>query len=114
MVRRPTPTAERAGTLPSCNGSAIPGKDSGKLSRRRGRSQPMPLSDHSPGPSGPLAATFDDEPGRPARPGMREVARRAGVAMSSVSRVLSGHPDVSPAMRRTVMAAVEDLGYRPD
>ena len=38
------------------------------------------------------------------RPGMREVADRAGVAMSSVSRVLSGHPDVSPKMRRVVMA----------
>jgi LacI family transcriptional regulator len=48
------------------------------------------------------------------RPGMREVADRAGVAMSSVSRVLSGHPDVSPRMRQVVMAAVSELGYRPD
>jgi LacI family transcriptional regulator len=45
---------------------------------------------------------------------MREVADRAGVAMSSVSRVLSGHPDVSPKMRRVVMAAVRELGYQPD
>lgn len=52
-------------------------------------------------------------PGR-ARPGMKEVAERAGVAMSSVSRVLSNHPDVSERMRETVMAAVEDLGYVPD
>src|SRR5438093_1333575 len=50
----------------------------------------------------------------PVRPGMREVAERAGVAMSSVSRVLSGHPDVSPKMRRVVMAAVRELGYQPD
>jgi LacI family transcriptional regulator len=49
-----------------------------------------------------------------ARPGMREVAERAGVAMSSVSRVLSGHPDVSPRMSRVVMEAVRELGYRPD
>src|ERR1041385_1897750 len=48
------------------------------------------------------------------RPGMREVADRAGVAISSVSRVLSDHPDVSPKMRRTVMAAVRELGYQPD
>jgi LacI family transcriptional regulator len=48
------------------------------------------------------------------RPGMKEVAERAGVAMSSVSRVLSNHPDVSDRMRETVMAAVEDLGYVPD
>jgi LacI family transcriptional regulator len=45
---------------------------------------------------------------------MREVADRAQVAMSSVSRVLSEHPDVSSAMRERVLAAVEELGYRPD
>lgn len=53
---------------------------------------------------------------RPAhrRAGMKEVAERAGVAMSSVSRVLSGHPDVSDGMYETVMAAVRELGYTPD
>jgi LacI family transcriptional regulator len=45
---------------------------------------------------------------------MREVAAAAGVAMSSVSRVLSGHPDVSPAMRQRVLDAVETLGYQPN
>jgi LacI family transcriptional regulator len=45
---------------------------------------------------------------------MRDVARRAGVGASSVSRVLAGHPDVSERMREAVMAAVEELGYRPD
>ncbi len=45
---------------------------------------------------------------------MREVAEVAGVAMSSVSRVLSGHPDVSDRMRECVMVAVEALGYTPD
>ena len=34
--------------------------------------------------------------------------------MSSVSRVLSGHPDVSPAMSEKVMAAVAELDYQPD
>lgn len=48
------------------------------------------------------------------RVGMQEVARRANVAASSVSRVLSGHPDVSPAMRERVQAAVLELGYQPD
>ena len=48
------------------------------------------------------------------RAGMREVAERAGVAMSSVSRVLSGHPNVSVTMRDRVMAAVEELGYEPN
>jgi LacI family transcriptional regulator len=49
-----------------------------------------------------------------ARASMREVADRAGVAMSSVSRVLSGHPDVSAPMREKVMAVVAELGYQPD
>lgn len=45
---------------------------------------------------------------------MRQVADLAGVAMSSVSRVLSNHPDVSERMRERVMSAVEELGYQPD
>jgi LacI family transcriptional regulator len=48
------------------------------------------------------------------RAGIREVAEHAGVAISSVSRVLSGHPDVSDTMRAKVLDAVSDLGYRPD
>ena len=48
------------------------------------------------------------------KPGIKEVAQRAGVAISSVSRVLSGHPDVSPAMRDAVNNAVRELGYRPN
>jgi LacI family transcriptional regulator len=45
---------------------------------------------------------------------LREVAERAGVAMSSVSRVLSDHPDVSPKMRERVLAVVDELGYEPN
>ena len=56
----------------------------------------------------PPAASLAD------RAGMHEVAERAGVAMSSVSRVLSGHPHVSAPMRDRVMAAVEELGYEPN
>jgi LacI family transcriptional regulator len=52
--------------------------------------------------------------GFPGRANMREVAQLAGVAVSSVSRVISNHPDVSPAMRERVMAAVDRLGYEPD
>jgi LacI family transcriptional regulator len=51
---------------------------------------------------------------RRGRSSMREVAERAGVAMSSVSRVLSGHPDVSSVMRERVLLAVDELGYKPD
>jgi LacI family transcriptional regulator len=45
---------------------------------------------------------------------MRDVADSLGVAVSTVSRVLSGHPDVSPAMRRRVLAATSELSYQPD
>lgn len=45
---------------------------------------------------------------------IRDVAERAGVALSSVSRVLSDHPDVSPRMRKRVEDAAEALGYQPD
>ena len=48
------------------------------------------------------------------RPGIRDVAERAGVSLSSVSRVLDDHPDVSIRMRHRVMDAVAALGYQPD
>lgn len=48
------------------------------------------------------------------RASMREVADLADVAISSVSRVLSGHPDVSADMRERVLDAVGQLEYEPD
>ena len=52
--------------------------------------------------------------GRRKRASMREVADLADVAISSVSRVLSGHPDVSAEMRDRVLVAVAELDYEPD
>jgi LacI family transcriptional regulator len=43
-----------------------------------------------------------------------DVAARAGVAISTVSRVLNDSPDVSDRTRARVMKAVEELRYRPD
>ncbi|MER6983428.1 LacI family DNA-binding transcriptional regulator, partial [Streptomyces carpinensis] len=51
-----------------------------------------------------------DGEGRP--PGMTDVARIAGVSAQTVSRVLSGHPNVQEKTRAKVLAAVEQLGYR--
>lgn len=48
------------------------------------------------------------------RPGIRDVAERAGVGTASVSRALSSHPDVSDAMRQRVLAAADELGYEPN
>ena len=45
---------------------------------------------------------------------IRDVANLAGVALSSVSRVLSDHPDVSPKMRKKVKDAAKQLDYQPD
>lgn len=50
---------------------------------------------------------------RPARPpSMADVAQAAGVSPQTVSRTLRGSPNVSPATRARVQAAVEVLGYR--
>lgn len=43
---------------------------------------------------------------------MADVAQRAGTSVSTVSLVLNNKPGVSPEMRRTVLQAVEELGYR--
>lgn len=45
---------------------------------------------------------------------IKEVARLAGVAPSSVSRVLNNHPSVSKVLRSRVLRATEQLGYQPD
>jgi len=45
---------------------------------------------------------------------IREVAAKAGVALSSVSRALSGHPDVSDEMRKRVKEIADELGYEPN
>ncbi|WP_337062894.1 LacI family DNA-binding transcriptional regulator [Kineococcus sp. G2] len=48
------------------------------------------------------------------RPTIRSVAERAGVSKSLVSLVLQGSPRVGEDSRRAVLAAVAELGYRPD
>ncbi|MET0685321.1 MAG: LacI family DNA-binding transcriptional regulator [Solirubrobacteraceae bacterium] len=49
---------------------------------------------------------------RRARSTIADVATRAGVGMSTVSRVLNGGQVSAPARAR-VLAAIDDLGYRP-
>lgn len=43
-----------------------------------------------------------------------EVAERAQISRSTVSRVLSGDPRISEATRERVLAAAAELGYRPN
>ncbi|MCE0535160.1 LacI family DNA-binding transcriptional regulator [Kineosporia rhizophila] len=48
------------------------------------------------------------------RPGMHDVARLAGVSHQTVSRVLNGSDGVSSRTRAVVLAAIDELGYRPN
>jgi LacI family transcriptional regulator len=43
---------------------------------------------------------------------MIDVARRAGVSLKTVSRVINGEPSVAPTLIDRVMAAVTELGFR--
>lgn len=45
---------------------------------------------------------------------IKDVAEYSGVSVSTVSRVLNDHPDVSAAVRQRVMAAVRELHYVPN
>lgn len=45
---------------------------------------------------------------------IRDVAERAQVHPSTVSRVFSGHPRISEATRGKVLAVAEELGFRPN
>lgn len=45
---------------------------------------------------------------------IRDVAKRAGVSVGTVSRVVNGHPSVTPARRQLVQEAIAELKYRPD
>jgi DNA-binding LacI/PurR family transcriptional regulator len=80
-----------------------------------------------PAPADPaLDATGDPPPADTAGPGrapdgrpagrvtLREVAAAAGVAMSTVSRSLSGDAQISDATRERVTAVAEAMGYVPD
>lgn len=50
----------------------------------------------------------------PRRATVRDIANRAGVAISSVSRVFSQHPNVSDELRNRVEAAARELSYQPN
>jgi DNA-binding LacI/PurR family transcriptional regulator len=51
---------------------------------------------------------------RPRQLTIRDVARAAGVAPGTVSKVLTGRPHVSEKTRERVRRVIEKLGYEPD
>jgi len=69
-----------------------------------------------------MAVPPGETPSPPARRGRRpgrgvsmaDVARLAGVSSQTVSRVSTGHPSVVDSTRAQVLAAMQQLGYRPN
>ena len=45
---------------------------------------------------------------------IKDVAERCGVSVSTVSRVLNSHPDVSDSIREKVMTVVQEMHYVPN
>lgn len=47
-------------------------------------------------------------------PAMVDVAKLSGVSQKTVSRVVNGEPHVSPQLQARVLAAIEELNFRPN
>src|SRR5690606_3346996 len=47
-------------------------------------------------------------------PTIKDVAKRAGVSPSTVSRVIADHPRISRATKERVRAAMRELNYQPN
>ena len=54
-----------------------------------------------------------DRPGPP-RATVRDVAARAGVSPGTVSKALNGTGQISPATRARIVAAAEEIDFRPN
>ncbi|MDO4259441.1 MAG: LacI family DNA-binding transcriptional regulator [Actinomycetaceae bacterium] len=52
--------------------------------------------------------------GAPRGPGVKDVARRAGVSVGTVSNVINDRKTVRPDIRERVLAAINELGYVPN
>lgn len=64
-----------------------------------------------------MTASTSSSVGRPrsaGRPTLDEVAAHAGVGRGTVSRVVNGSPQVSPAAKKAVERAIAELGYVPN
>ncbi len=46
--------------------------------------------------------------------GIKEIARRSGVSIGTVDRVIHGRPGVSPKTKEKVDAIIDELGYQPN
>src|SRR6202042_2364631 len=71
----------------------------------------MDTADPTSSPLPPDGGAKSHQP-RPAS--ILDVAAVAGVSYQTVSRVINGHPSVRPTTRELVLAAIEELGFRPN
>ena len=45
---------------------------------------------------------------------IKDIAKRCGVGVSTVSRAINNHPDINPATRERIMAVVQETGFVPN
>ena len=45
---------------------------------------------------------------------IKDVARRCGVGVSTVSRAINNHPDINPETKKMIMDVIQDSGYIPN
>jgi LacI family transcriptional regulator len=62
----------------------------------------------------PMLKTFAGHAAGGRRPTIHDVAQRAGVSITTVSRALRGHRHVRVEVRERVVEAAQTLGYAPD
>ncbi len=73
---------------------------------------PLMKRSHDRGAGTAEASTATGRPARP--PAITDVAALAEVSYQTVSRVLNNQPNVRESTRARVLAAIEQLGYRPN
>ncbi|MFB9680219.1 substrate-binding domain-containing protein [Streptosporangium vulgare] len=98
-----TPAAEAARLLPADE----PVRESPGRQGAEGRARPG-------GGDAPAAGRDVRGPVRGDRPSITRVARLAGVSATTVSHALNGRRPVADETRRRVLAAIDQLGYRPN
>ena len=45
---------------------------------------------------------------------IKDIARKCGVGISTVSRAINNHPDISPETRKMVMEVIKETGFIPN
>ena len=45
---------------------------------------------------------------------IKDVARRCGVGVSTVSRAINNHPDINPETKKMIMDVIQESGYIPN